>query len=239
MFRRSMHHAGVALLTALALYACSKKAEPPPYLGHWESIYRGRGGEANGLVLRADSSMDRLTYRAFDFRYTVEGDSIRMVAMLPDSLWPRGDTVPPVFVNHFAIAGDTLVEADLLHKEWLVRESRPEPGQSPLVGTWRTFRSNAAESDLGFAKFRADSVLQIRIPAGVTTGEYVVHTDAADTLRPDSMYMYMPNDTSRCVLSWRADTLVLSRTFTNGTFYFLYLRAGDSSWYRLLQPQLH
>jgi hypothetical protein len=50
------------------------------------------------------------------------------------------------------------------------------------------------------------------------------------------MYLYFSDDTSRCVLSFSADTLVLTRTFTNGTFSFGYLRKGDASWYRVIQP---
>lgn len=236
LHRSVLSYVGLAMLGGMVLCACGSDPKPPPYLGHWESLYRGRGGESNGLVIRADSTMDRLSLRAFDFRYSVVGDSLRMVAMIPDSLWLPGDTAPPVFYSRFSLSGDTLMQWDEFRTEWLVREGGWESPGSPLVGTWRTVRSTVPNVDLGFARFRADSVMQVRVPAAVVTGTYSVQADFVDTLLPDSICFYFPDDTSRCVLSWRVDTLVLTRTFTNGTFSFEYLHAGDTSWYRILKP---
>lgn len=229
----------VALLFLLVLGpgACSSEPPvPPPYVGHWESLYRGRGGESNGLVIRADSTVDRLNYWAFDFHYRVEGDSLRLMTRGIPTPFTPWDTVPRVFTNHVSFSGDTLVRADSQKSEWLVREGEPVSGAPPIQGTWRVVRSSVEGEDLGFERFLADSVLQVRVPANTKTGSYRAQFDPVDTLRPDSLTMYFPDDTSRCVLTWKADTLVLTRTFTNGEFSFGYVRAGDSAWYRVRQP---
>jgi hypothetical protein len=225
------------MLAALGLLAC---ASEPEHVGHWESTYRGRGGEANGFVLRADSTMDRYKFRAFEFRFSTEGDSLRMVPILPDSFLPAGATTPPVYTNHYSVVGDTLIRSDTNYTEWLVREGPPAGDATSLLGTWKVVRSTGDKTTggttTGYERFRPDSVLQVRIPVDVTPGTYRLMTDPEDTLKPDSLVFFFNDDTSRCVLSWRGDTLALSRTFTNGTFTFDYVRAGQDAWYRLEKP---
>jgi hypothetical protein len=97
-------------------------------------------------------------------------------------------------------------------------------------------RSTAPNIAYGFERFGADSVLQVRTPHEIKLGRYVPRVDYADTLSPDSMTFYFTDDTSRCQLTWSADTLFLTRTFTNGTFSFGYLRSGDARWYRMIGP---
>ena len=227
--------AAAAFLIALAVCACTPEPEPgPPYLGHWESLYRGRGGEANGLVIKADSTVERLTFYAFDFHYSVAGDTLRLIPILPDSFLPVGATEPPVFTNLFKITGDTLVRSDSGLTEWLVREGKPEAGPESIVGIWRVARSSAANMTIGFARFTADSLLQVRKPADVRPGRYVAKINDQDTL-PDSLTFYFPDDTSRCELTWKGDTLQFARTFVNGLFTFGYLRQGDARWYRKIE----
>lgn len=229
--------AALALLAALAVSACSSRQEPaPPYLGHWESLYRGRGGEANGLVIKADSTVDRLKFRAFDFHYSVSGDTLRLIPILPDSFLPVGATEPPVFTNTFHITGDTLVRTDSGVTEWLVRDGQPEAGAESIVGVWRVARSSSANLVIGFARFGADSLLQVRKPHEIKSGRYVPNLHVGEGGALDSMTFYFPDDTSRCLLTWSADTLQFSRTFTNGTFTFGYVRQGDARWYRMIEP---
>ncbi len=240
MFFKSigLRSAAAAFLVTLALLACASEPKPvSPFLGHWESVYRGRGGEANGLVIKADSTVDRLKFRAFDFHYSVSGDTLRLVPILPDSFLPVGATEPPVYVNHFEITGDTLMRSDSTLTEWLVREGTPDAGDAGgLVGVWRVARTTAPSITYGFARFGADSVLQVRKPHEIKIGRYVAQVDFVDTLRPDSITFYFPDDTSRCVLTFGADSLFLTRTFTNGTFTFGYVRAGEARWYRMIEP---
>jgi hypothetical protein len=76
----------------------------------------------------------------------------------------------------------------------------------------------------GFMRFRPDSVVEMRLPVSSKQGVY--------RLTGDSLVFFMPGgDTSRCAMSLRGDTLELTRTFTNGTFTFRYLRAGKEAWY--------
>lgn len=216
-------------LAGLALAACSKDPAPVrDHVGLWESTFRGRGGEANSLVINADSIVNRYYFRAYDFRFSDYGDSLRLEPIVPDSLWPAGDTAPPVFVVSYEIVGDTLIRTETNGKEWLLREGPPPARPNSIEGTWKTVRSTLALAAVGYHRYRPDSVLEVRLPVSTKAGVYKRHAD--------SLTFTFPDDTSRCVLALRADTMDLTRTFTNGTFTFGYRRAGDTAWYRLDEP---
>jgi hypothetical protein len=216
-------------LSGLALAACSKEPAPPlDHVGLWESTFRGRGGESNSLVMNADSIVNRYYFKAFDFHFSDYGDSLRLEPIVPDSLLPAGDTAPPVFVIPYEIVGDTLVRTETNGREWLLREGPSPAGPNSIEGTWKTVRSTLALTAVGYHRYRSDSVLQIRLPVSTKSGVYKRHAD--------SLTFTFPDDTSRCVLALRADTMNLTRTFTNGTFTFGYRRAGDTAWYRLDEP---
>ena len=194
-------------------------------MGLWESTYRGRGGEANSLLLKADSTLDRYYVRAFDFHYSTFGDSLLLQPIIADSFLPPGATVAPVFTSSYVVQGDTLVHADSLRTEWLVRVGPPPDDPASIVGTWKSVRSTTATNLSGYQRFRPDSVLEVRLPVSVKHGTYRLGTD--------SLTMFVDTDTSRCGLTWLGDTLTLSRTFTNGKFSFGYLRGGKDVWYPL------
>jgi len=107
--------------------------------------------------------------------------------------------------------------------EWLVRKGEAQGDPQSLVGTWVVVRSTDAVNISTYQRFLPDSSLQVRRLASTISGIY------RTTL--DSIVFLTDQDTSRCALSLRADTMDVTRTFTNGTFTFTYLRAAPQLWY--------
>lgn len=213
-----------AILAALTMSACHRENPQSRALaGLWESTYRGRGGEANSLVMSGDSLIQRVYLKAFDFRYSAWGDSLRLELLIPDSLWPPGATAAPSLVLQYTIRGDTLVRNEPHRTEWLVRRGDEAGDPHSLVGTWKVVRSTDAVLVPSLQRFRPDSMLQVRMPVSTMSGVY--------RAQPDSIVFLLETDTSRCALSLRGDTLDVTRTFTNGTFTFTYLRASPELWY--------
>lgn len=214
-------------LVILALAACfSDRTSSRDHEGMWESTYRGRGGEANSFVLHGDSLVDRYFMKAFDFRFTTFGDSLRIQPIVPDSFLPAGDTAAPIVVVHYSVKADTLIRTEAHRTEWLVREGPPPGNPYAIIGTWKAVRSTDAFTLEAYHRYRPDSVLEVRLPVSVKHGVYKI--------RPDSLTFYFSDgDTTPCALTLRGDSLDLTHTFTNGTFTYDYVRINPGPWYRL------
>jgi hypothetical protein len=211
----------------LGAAACQPAEKPlPGHVGLWESTYRGRGGEANSIVLHPDSLVDRYFLKAHDFHFSVFSESLRVQAIVPDSFLRAGDTIAPQMTLSYSVRGDTLVRSALGGSEWFLREDSLVADPTSILGSWKLVRSTQAFTLHSYHRYRADSVLEVRLPVSVKHGVY--------KLEDDSLFFFFHDaESSRCALSLAADTLELTRTFTNGTFTFGYLRSAPEPWYRL------
>lgn len=214
----------LAVWATLPLTGCSQdNPQSRAVAGLWESTYRGIGGQANSLVLSGDSLLQRVYLLAFDFRFSAWGDSLKLERLIRDSLGRLVDTAAPTLVLRYEVRGDTLIRDEPHRVEYLVRKGQAPGDPQSLIGTWVVVRSTDSANVNALARFLPDSTLQVRLKVSAASGIY-------RTTR-DSIVFLVEADTGRCAFSLRADTLAVTRTFTNGTFTFTYLRGGPDLWY--------
>jgi len=214
-------------LAMLAVAACGSEApNSRGQAGLWESTYRGRNGEANSIVMNADSVVGRYFLKALDYRFSTLGDSLSIQPLVPDSFLPAGDTAAPVFTMHYAIEGDTLIRTAGHRTEWLARVGPPPANPYALIGIWKTVRSTDVLTINGFQRYRPDSVLEVRLPVSVKHGVY--------ELQSDSLWLtFADGESSRCAIALHGDSMALTRTYNNGTFTYEYVRSSADLWYPL------
>ena len=199
-----------------------------PYVGFWEYAKRGPGGESNSFSMGPDSMITRFFVHCSDFRYRLEGDSIKTEPIVPASLQQDTLEIATVAV-HFALLYDTLVRTETTGRtEWLARVGVPPQGANSIVGAWKTFRSTDALTVHWYQRYHADGLLEMRLPMSKKSGIY--------KLTEESIVMILGeerDDTMQCQLAVRGDTLDFSIHTANGVFTYEYVHRGEVAWYTL------
>jgi hypothetical protein len=194
------------LLTIFLLLAALSggQSAKPDVVGHWVSVNRTKGGIGSMWDFKADGTVTMTPGALVDQSYEVRGNKIVLQTGTGNS-----DVKTVTFT--FRIEGDTLYQG--IPPEWKPREakaelrlariSKPDPADSPIVGTWRPLDKcpQAEQTEAACNAFQnatytytKDGICKLRIPFRAIPGTYTNVDGKSGTFvvssRPNQVFRY-------------------------------------------------